>query len=94
MVQLNKQEVGDDLGVCVLNLEFVSEKIKIKRKNLSLKLLYQESFLVMPHRGKNFRELDNRLSLTESAIEMSLENSCMLYDAQIIALNIVLLGSS
>ena len=30
-----KQEVGDDLSVCVPNLDFVSEKIKIKGKNLS-----------------------------------------------------------
>ena len=30
-----KQKVADDLSVCVLNLEFVSEKIKITRKNLS-----------------------------------------------------------
>ena len=86
-------EVGDGLNVCFLNLEFVSEKIKIKRKKLPLKLLYRESFFVMLHRGKNFRELDHSLSLTEAAIEMFLENNCMLYDTQIIPLDIVLLRS-
>ena len=30
-----KQEVCDNLVVCVLNLEFVQDKIKIKRKNFS-----------------------------------------------------------
>ena len=30
-----KQEVRDDLSFCILNLESVSEKNKIKRKNLS-----------------------------------------------------------
>ena len=37
-------------------------------------------------RGKNFRELDHRLSLTEAATEMFLENTRMLYDTQIIPL--------
>ena len=41
--------------------------------------------------GKNFRELDHRLSFTEATIDMFLENSCTLYDTQIIPLNIVLL---
>ena len=31
----NKQEVGDDLSVYVLNLEFGREKIKIKGKHVS-----------------------------------------------------------
>ena len=47
----------------------------------------------MLHCGKNFSELDHSLSLTEAAIEMFLENNCMLYDTQIIPLNIVLLSS-
>ena len=55
-VKLNK-EVGDDLYVCVLNLEFVSKKIEVKSKNISLKFLYQESFLEMLHCSKNFKEL-------------------------------------
>ena len=44
--------------------------------------------------GKNFRELDHRLSFTEATIDMFLENSCTLYDTQIIPLNIVLLRKS
>ena len=38
LIVLNKvirKQVCDDLSVCVLNIEFVSDKIKIKRKNLS-----------------------------------------------------------
>ena len=31
----NEQQLGDELSVCVLNQEFVEEKNKIKRKNLS-----------------------------------------------------------
>ena len=76
-----------------MNLDFVSEKIKIKRKNLSYKLIYQESLCVMLHGNKNFRKLDHRLSLIEMAIEMFLENSCTLYETHIIPLNIVLLRS-
>ena len=30
-----RKQVCDDLSVCVLNIEFVSDKIKIKIKNLS-----------------------------------------------------------
>ena len=90
-----KQDVNNDLSVCILNIEFVSEKIKIKRKNLKpLQSCFIRNFFVIFHRGKNFRELDHRLSLTEAAIEMFLENSCMLYDTQIVPLNIVLWRSS
>ena len=42
-----KQEVGDNLSVYVLNLDLVTENIKIKRKNFSYKLLHQEHFLAM-----------------------------------------------
>ena len=42
-----KQEVGDNLSVYVLNLDLVTEKIKIKRKNFSYKLLHQEHLLAM-----------------------------------------------
>ena len=48
----------------------------------------------MLHGGKNFRELDHRLSFTEATIDMFLENGCMLYDTQITLSNIVLLRSS
>ena len=51
-------------------------------------------FFVMLHRGKNFRENDPRPSLTETATEIFLENSCVLYGTQIIPLNIVLSRSS
>ena len=47
----------------------------------------------MLHGGKNFREFDRRVSLTEAAIEMFLDKSCTLYDTKIIPLNIVLLRS-
>ena len=57
-------------------------------------MLHQENFFAKLHGGKNFRELDHRRSLTEAAIDMSLKNSCTLYDKQIISLNIVLLRSS
>ena len=53
-------------------------------------MLHQESFFVIFHLGKNYRELDYRLSITEAAIEMFIENSY----TQIIPLNIVLLRSS
>ena len=65
-----------------------------KEKEPFLKVALSEHFFVMLHRGKNFRELHHRLSLTEAAIEIFFENSCMLYDTQIIPLNIVLLKSS
>ena len=44
--------------------------------------------------GKNFRELDHRLSFTEATRDMFLENSCTLYVTQIIPLNVVLLKNS
>ena len=47
----------------------------------------------MFHGGKNFRELDRRLSFTEATIDMFLENVCMLYDTQMILPNTVLLRS-
>ena len=34
----------------------------------------------MLYYSKNFRELDQRLSFTESAIEMFIENGCTFYD--------------
>ena len=77
-----------------MNQDFVSEKITIKTKTLSSKLHYQESFFIMLHGGKNFREFNFTLSQAEAAIEMLHENGCMLYDTQIIPLNIALLGSS
>ena len=45
--------------------------------------------------NKNFRDvssksLEHRLSLTETAIEMFLENGCTFYDRQITLLHIVL----
>ena len=46
---------------------------------------------MMFHSGKNFRELDHKLSLTESVIEMLPENSCTLYVTRLIPLNIVVL---
>ena len=49
-----QQEVSDDLSICILNLEFVWEKIKIKGKHLYSKLLDQEHFLVMLHCSKCF----------------------------------------
>ena len=86
-----KQEVGDDLSVCVLNLEFVELK----------KLLYQKHFLVMPRCSKSFRELrwalSNSRSQTytqEAAIEIFLENSHTVYHRQTILPNMVLLRSS
>ena len=45
----------------------------------------------MLYGGKNFRELDHRVSLTEAA--MFFANSCMLYDTHIIPLIIVFLMS-
>ena len=47
MKKSEQQEVGDDLSVYALNLEFLSEKIKIRRKNLSQRLLHQKRFLLM-----------------------------------------------
>ena len=64
-----------------------------KEKETFFKVALSGKFLVMLHCGKNFSELDHSLSLTEAAIEMFLENNCMLYDTQIIPLNIVLLSS-
>ena len=43
--------------------------------------------------GELSKVLDPRLSPTESAIEMFLENICTFYDRQIMLLNIVLLSS-
>ena len=47
------------------------------------------TFFVMLHCGKNFRELNHRLSLTKAVIDMFFENSCSLYDTQFLPLNIV-----
>ena len=70
-------------------VDFVSEKIKIKRKNLFKKLFHRKSFFALLHGGKNFRVLDHRLSITEAAIEMLPENSCTFYDRRTILVNIV-----
>ena len=52
-------------GIC-----FIENQNKVKGP--FLKLLHQESFFVMLHRGKNFQELDPRPLLTEAAIQMFL----------------------
>ena len=72
----NKQEVGEDFK------RFRSEPRICFRKNQNkveepfLKLLHHEMFYVMLHRGKNFRELDLRSSLTEAVIKIFSENGC------------------
>ena len=43
LVKATKQEVSD-LSVCVLNLEFVSEKIKKRRKSTFLKITASKRF--------------------------------------------------
>ena len=64
-----------------------------KEKETSVKVALSGKFFRNASSRQKFRELDHSLSLTEEAIEMFLENNCMLYDTQIIPLNIVLLRS-
>ena len=88
MKKSEQQEVGDDLSVYALNLEFLSEKIKIRRKNLSQRLLHQKRFLLMHTRilarilgslVELCELLDHRFLLTEAAIKIFFENRCTFY---------------
>ena len=60
-----KTNMRSEPGIC-----FRENQNKVKGP--FLKLLHQESFFVMLHRGKNFKELDPRPLLTEAAIQMFL----------------------
>ena len=73
----------DDL----LNLELVKKKSKVKES--FLKLFHKVSFFLMLLRGQNFREHDPRPSPTEAAIEIFLENSCALYNTQVLLYHLI-----
>ena len=82
-----RQEVGDDLSVCVLNLEFV------ELKSCFIRDVFLQCFVVariLESLGKLSQIVDYRLTLTEPAIEIFLENSYTFYGRQIILPNIVL----
>ena len=91
LISAIKQEVRDDLSVCVLNLEFV------ELKSCFIRNVFLQYFIVariLKRLGELPQILDHRLTLTEAAIEKFLENSYTFYDRQIILPRIVLLRSS
>ena len=71
-MQYLKQEIGDDLGICVLNLEFVEFKSCYIR-NVFLQCFVEAS--ILQNLGELSQILDHRLTLTEAAIEIFLKNS-------------------
>ena len=90
-LNLFKQEVGDDVGICILDLEFV------ELKSYFIRNVLLECFVItriLESLGNLCQILDHRLTLTEAAIKIFLENSYLFYDRQIILPNIVLLRSS